>query len=92
MNIDRTKAIQLAEAAYHKEKVREANFRAWLCAHLGPGAGNQEADVVMSAPSAAELSDERLALVVTFDSGCPPGISLTADQLDIACEHLLAHS
>ncbi len=35
------------------------------------------------------LSDERLALHVTFASGCPPGYSLTDDQIDIAAKALL---
>jgi hypothetical protein len=89
MNINRTKAIEAAEAAYHQEKAREANFRTYLCAHLGPELGNQEADVIISAADATELSDDRLALVVQFDSGCPPGYSLSGDQIEMAARAAL---
>jgi hypothetical protein len=88
MNLDRTKAIEAAEAAYHQEKAREAAFRTWLSAHLGPDAGNQEADVIIST-DARGLSDERLALQVMFASGCPPGYSLSDEQIDIAARAVL---
>jgi hypothetical protein len=84
----RTQLEKAAEAAYHQEKVREAAFRAWLCAHLGPEAGNQEADVIIGA-DARGLSDDRLALSVMFDSGCPPGYSLSSEQIEMAARALL---
>jgi hypothetical protein len=87
MTIDRTKLIQAAEAAYQQEKAREAEFRTWLCAHLGPQAGAQEALII--AKDASELSVERLALVVMFDSGCPPGYSLSAEQVEMAARAAL---
>jgi hypothetical protein len=88
MNIDRTKAIELAEAAYHEEQAGNAEFRTWLCAHLGPEAGNREADVIIGA-DARDLSDDRLALVVMNASGCPPGYSLSDDQIEIAARAVL---
>lgn len=88
MTIDRTQLEKAAEAAYQQEKAREADFRAWLCAHLGPQAGSQEADIIIAA-DATELSDERLTLVVMFDSGCPPGYSLSGDQIEMAARAAL---
>jgi hypothetical protein len=84
----RTQLEKAAESAYHQEKAREAAFRTWLCAHLGPQAGNQEADLIIAA-DARGLSDERLALQVMFASGCPPGYSVSEEQIEALAKSLL---
>lgn len=90
MNIDRIKAIEAAEAAYHQEKAREANFRTYLCAHLGPEIGNQEAEAICSSNNPRELYDGQLKLVLHFAAGIPPGFQMSEEQIDVALEAVLA--
>jgi hypothetical protein len=45
--------------------------------------------VIINAADATELSDDRLSLVVQFDSGCPPGYSLSGEQIEALAKSLL---
>jgi hypothetical protein len=91
MNEYREQLIEAAERAYRQEQAREAEFRAFVCAHLGlpPGTPNQQVEAITRATDLEDLTDEHLTLLVHFGLGLPPGYSLTEDQIDMAAEALL---
>ena len=91
MNIDRTKAIELAEQAYRQEQELEAKFRAFMGARLGlaPGTVTEEIEMLMRAP-ATELTDEQLHARLFFHWGLPPDCSLSEEQISMVCRRNLA--
>jgi hypothetical protein len=87
---EREALIAAAETAYRAGQNREANFRAYMCAHLGPEAGTQQAEEILAANDPKQLSDEQLNLSLYFKIGLPPGYTLTEEQLDRAIEDFLS--
>ena len=45
--------------------------------------------MIINAADGTELSDDRLALVVMFDSGCRPGDSLSGEQAEALAKSIL---
>ena len=90
--IDRTKAIEAAERAWHQEQEEAAKFRAWMCQRHGlvPGTRCEDAEAILSGKSAQELTEEQLHAHLFFHWGLPPDRSLTEEQISMVCRRYLA--
>jgi hypothetical protein len=85
---EREQLIRAAEVAWQKQQqAREAEFTAFLGAHLGlpPSNANDLARSILNS-DVQERSDEHLELSILWMMGIPPGVKLTDDQLDLAME------